>query len=74
MHGVDNPSISWAASTLHWFIYRYFLQFHAKKSYKPGFMAVDDLSMSPECFGFGKLRIIVICGDGTEYVMLHNPS
>ncbi|GFG39571.1 hypothetical protein Cfor_01001, partial [Coptotermes formosanus] len=42
-----------SVNTLPNITHRYFLQFHAKKSYKPGFMAVDDLSMSPECFGFG---------------------
>jgi hypothetical protein len=73
MHGMDNPSTSRAASALHWLIYRYFLQFQALKGYKPGFMTVDDLSMSPECFGFGKLRI-VICGNETESFMLQNPS
>jgi hypothetical protein len=32
------------------------------KGYGPGHMSVDDFSMSPECFGFGKLRIAIICG------------
>jgi len=73
MHGVGNPNTSWAASTLSGLIYRYFLQFHAKKGYKPGFVTVDDFSMSPECFGFGKLRSIVICSNETESVMLQNP-
>jgi hypothetical protein len=62
---VGNPNTSWAASILLGLIYRYFLQFHAKKGFKPGFMTVDDFSMSPECFGFGKLRIIVTCSNGT---------
>jgi len=74
MHGVGNPNTYWAASTLNGLICRYFLQFHAQKGYKPGFMTLDDISMSPECFGFGKLKSIVICNIETESVMLQNPS
>jgi hypothetical protein len=53
MHGVDFPGILQAASTLHLLVPRYFLQFHAVKGYKPGYLSLDDFSMSPECFGFG---------------------
>jgi hypothetical protein len=42
-------------------VYRYFLKFHAVKAYHQGYMCLDDFSMSPECFGFGKLRIAIIC-------------
>jgi hypothetical protein len=70
---VDNPNPSWTASTLHGLIYRYFLQFQAKKGYKPGFMTLDDFSMSPECFGFGKLRIVLIFSNETESVVLQKP-
>jgi hypothetical protein len=46
---------------------RYFLQFHAVKGYTPGYMGVDDFSMSPECFGLGKLRIVLICDTDSDF-------
>jgi hypothetical protein len=46
---------------------RYFLQFHAVKGYSPGYMSVDDFSMSPECFGLGKLRIVLICDSDSVF-------
>ena len=46
---------------------RYFLQFHAVKGYNSGYMGVDDFSMSPECFGLGKLRIVGICGTDSVF-------
>jgi hypothetical protein len=30
------------------------------KGYLQGYVGIDDFSMSPECFGLGKQRIIVI--------------
>lgn len=59
MHGVGPLNMSRAASTLYLLVHRYSLQFHAVKGYKWGYMSLDDLSMSPECFGLGKLRYIV---------------
>jgi hypothetical protein len=59
MHGVGIQKISCVVTTLYLLIFRYSLQFHAVKGIKGSYMSLDDLSMSPECFGFGMLRYIV---------------
>lgn len=63
MNGVFIPDMSWAASTLWLLVHRYYLQFHAVKGITPGYVGLDDFSMSPECFGFGKLKRGIIFGN-----------
>jgi hypothetical protein len=67
MHGVFIPDKSQAASTLCLLFHRYYLQFHAVKGLKPSYMSLDDFSMSPECFGFGKLEHSIIYDNSSVF-------
>lgn len=56
---VKDNSDSWNSQvvTLPDVRYRYYLQFEATKSYaSKAVVAIDDISLSPECFGVGNYR------------------
>lgn len=47
---------------IYYFFSRYYLQFEARKFMsQKGDVAIDDISMSPKCFGLGKHNIKYFC-------------